>query len=65
MPEFYGVSAVGTIEYRGRLDEGRTGPPAVGAKRELLEAMRTIARTGRGPDTQVASLGCSIKWKES
>jgi peroxiredoxin len=62
-PEFYGLSAAGTIEYHGRLDKGRTGPPADGAKRELLEAMRTIARTGRGPANQVASVGCSIKWK--
>ena len=62
-PEFYGLGAAGTIEYHGRLDEGRAGPPAADAKRELLEAMRTIARTGRGPAKQVASVGCSIKWK--
>ena len=35
------------LQYRGRLDGGRTGPPAAGAKRELLDAMRSIARTVR------------------
>lgn len=62
-PEFYGVSAAGTIEYQGRLDEGRKEPPPPNAKRELLEAMRTIAKTGKGPDGQLNAVGCSIKWK--
>ena len=62
-PEFYGVSASGTIEYHGRLDEGRKEPPPAGTKRELLDAMRTIAKTGKGPSGQIASVGCSIKWK--
>lgn len=62
-PEFYGVSAAGAIEYHGRLDEGRTNPLPAGAKRELLDAMRMIAKTGRGPQSQVAAVGCSIKWK--
>jgi hypothetical protein len=30
---------------------------------ELLEAMRLIAATGRGPEVQHASMGCSIKWR--
>ena len=30
---------------------------------ELVEAMRLIASTGKGPEEQVASIGCSIKWK--
>ncbi len=62
-PEFFGISRAGTIEYRGRLDEGRTGEPPRNAKRELVEAMRAIARTGKGPAEQTPSVGCSIKWK--
>ena len=62
-PEFYGLSAAGSIEYVGRLDEGRTSPPPAGARHELLDAMRLIASTGKGPLTQVAAVGCSIKWK--
>ena len=30
---------------------------------ELVEAMRQIAATGKGPENQVASIGCSLKWK--
>ncbi|CAM3234793.1 thioredoxin family protein [Paracoccus nototheniae] len=62
-PDFFGYNADGQLQYRGRLDaSGRTaGPP--GARRELFEAMMQIARTGAGPRDQVASMGCSIKWK--
>ena len=33
------------------------------ARRELYDAMRQVAETGKGPAEQVASMGCSIKWK--
>ncbi len=62
-PEFFGISRAGTIEYRGRLDQGRTDPPPPDARRELVEAMRAIAATGKGPESQTPSIGCSIKWK--
>jgi peroxiredoxin len=62
-PDFFGLDATGSIEYRGRLDEGRKDAPPPGARRELVEAMRIIARTGRGPAEQFPSVGCSIKWK--
>jgi hypothetical protein len=29
----------------------------------LVEAMKLIAATGKGPPQQVPSIGCSIKWK--
>ncbi|MEO8009066.1 MAG: thioredoxin family protein, partial [Betaproteobacteria bacterium] len=31
--------------------------------RDLFEAMKAVAETGRGPTQQIASMGCSIKWK--
>ena len=62
-PEFIGVGKDGTIAYHGRLDEGRMDRPPPGARRELLEAMRAIAATGKAPETQIAAVGCSIKWK--
>jgi peroxiredoxin len=62
-PEFYGITKEGVIAYHGRLDEGRKGEPPPGARRELVDAMRMIAETGRGPAQQFASVGCSIKWK--
>jgi peroxiredoxin len=63
-PDFFGLNADGVIEYRGRLDEGKKDPPPPGAKRELLDAMRRIAATGKAPAEQVPSVGCSIKWKD-
>jgi peroxiredoxin len=62
-PEFYGIDRDGVIAYHGRLDEGRKDPPPPGARRELLDAMRTIAATGKGPAEQFPSVGCSIKWR--
>ena len=62
-PDFFGYDAEAKLRYRGRLDEGRTSPAPVGARRELVEAMRAIARTGAAPAQQIASAGCSIKWK--
>jgi peroxiredoxin len=62
-PDYFGFDGKRILKYRGRLDEGRTTPPPAGARRELLEAMRAIAKTGAGPSDQIASIGCSIKWK--
>ena len=64
-PEFFGFNADLELQYRGRLDEGRTSPPPPSAPRELLRAMRAIAETGRGPREQHTSIGCSIKWKRA
>ena len=61
-PEFYGFNANLELQYRGRLDASRK-EPAIGAARELFEAMKQIANTGKGPSMQFASMGCSIKWK--
>ena len=61
-PDFFGFNADLELQYRGQLDDaGRTEAP--GTRRELHEAMRQIAETGEGPRAQVASMGCSIKWK--
>jgi peroxiredoxin len=62
-PDFFGYGKDLKLKYRGRLDEGRTAPPPAGARRELVEAMRSIAATGVAPEGQIPSIGCSIKWK--
>ena len=62
-PDFFGFNADLELQYRGRLDEGRTAPPPPNARRDLLEAMRQVAETGKGPADQTASMGCSIKWR--
>jgi len=62
-PDFFGYNADLELQYRGRLDASRkeAAPPDV--RRDLFEAMRQVAETGRGPVEQVPSMGCSIKWK--
>jgi peroxiredoxin len=62
-PDFFGFNADGELQYRGRLDASGRNPAPPEAPRELFEAMRQVARTGRGPADQVSSMGCSIKWK--
>lgn len=62
-PDFFGYNAKGELQYRGRFDISARTPGPSGARRELLEAMLQIAETGKGPENQVASMGCSIKWK--
>jgi len=32
-------------------------------RRDLFEAMVQVAKTGRGPNDQIPSIGCSIKWR--
>jgi peroxiredoxin len=61
-PDFFGLNAKDELQYRGRLDASRT-TPVPGARRDLYEAMKVIAETGRGPAEQLPSMGCSIKWK--
>ena len=62
-PEFFGFDAGLGLQYRGRLDESRREPGPKNARRELYEAMRHVAETGKGPREQAPSMGCSIKWK--
>ena len=62
-PDFFGFNADLELQYRGRLDESGNRPAPPEARRELYEAMRLVAETGRGPRDQTASMGCSIKWK--
>ncbi len=61
-PDFFGFDKDLELQYRGRLDESKT-TLVEGARRELHEAMVEIAETGRGPAEQIASMGCSIKWR--
>ena len=61
-PDFFGFNKDLELQYRGRLDESKT-TPVEGARRELYEAMLQVARTGQGPKEQIASMGCSIKWR--
>ena len=61
-PDFFGLNNKGELQYRGRLDDAKMGD-ATNRSPELLDAMRLIAKTGHGPEQQIASMGCSIKWR--
>jgi len=61
-PDFFGYNALGELQYRGRLDASRKEAAPPDARRDLFEAMKQVAETGRGPDEQIPSMGCSIKW---
>ena len=64
-PDFFGYDAHLRLRYRGRLDASRKNAAPADTRRELFEAMRLIANTGRGPDEQHAGIGCSIKWRDA
>jgi hypothetical protein len=61
-PDFFGYNRNLELQYRGRLDESGMSAGADNMKRDLVEAMRLVALTGKGPENQVSSVGCSIKW---
>ena len=64
-PDFFGYNAAFELQYRGRLDASGRLPDAGDVERELFLAMKQVAETGRGPAEQVASIGCSIKWRDN
>ena len=62
-PDFFGFNSSDELQYRGRLDASRKEAGPVGLRRDLFEAMKLISETSQGPKDQIASMGCSIKWK--
>jgi peroxiredoxin len=64
-PDFFGFNRYDRLQYRGRLDASKKETGLKSLRRDLFEAMKTISRTDHGPEDQIASMGCSIKWKKS
>ena len=62
-PDFFGYNKNLELQYRGRLRELKNLVPVKEGHSDLLKAMKQIAETGNGPENQVPSAGCSIKWK--
>ncbi|MES9941106.1 MAG: thioredoxin family protein [Candidatus Thiodiazotropha sp. 6PLUC2] len=62
-PDFFGYNAELKLQYRGRLDESKKEAADPKVRRDLFEAMKQVAETGRGPQDQIPSMGCSIKWR--
>ena len=62
-PDFFGYNVDLKLQYRGRFDESRKETADENVRRDLLESMKKVAETGKGPAEQIPSMGCSIKWK--
>ena len=63
-PDFFGYNAKLELQYRGRLDASRKETAPADVRRDLFESMKQVAETGQGPQEQIPSMGCSIKWKD-
>ena len=63
-PDFFGFNRDLELQYRGRLDSNAIKPATPDTRQELVDAMRLIGETGRGPAKQIPSMGCSIKWRD-
>ena len=61
-PDFFGFNNKNELQYRGRLEASQQ-QLIPDSPKELLEAMLQVAKTGKGPQEQIPSIGCSIKWK--
>ena len=62
-PDFFGFDKDLGLQFRGRLRELKNFIPVKDGESDLLKAMKQIAKTGKGPQDQIPSAGCSIKWK--
>ena len=62
-PDFFGYNKNLELQYRGRLRELKNFIPVKDGESDLLMAMKQVAETQRGPEDQIPSAGCGIKWK--
>jgi len=62
-PDFFGYNKNLELQYRGRMRELKKLIPVRNGESDLLQAMKQIAETGKGPKEQIPSAGCGIKWK--
>ena len=62
-PDFFGYNKNLGLQYRGRLRELKNLEPVRIGESDLNKAMKQITETSKGPENQIPSAGCSIKWK--
>ena len=61
-PDFFGYNNNLELQYRGRIKELKNLKPVSAGNSDLRKAMEMVANTGKGPEEQIPSMGCSIKW---
>ena len=61
-PDFFGYNKNLELQYRGRIRELKSLKPVKDGDSDLKTAMKMIAKTQKGPDEQIPSMGCNIKW---
>tara|TARA_B100000700_G_scaffold191102_1_gene210519 strand:+ start:12 stop:566 length:555 start_codon:yes stop_codon:yes gene_type:complete len=61
-PDFFGYNNNLELQYRGRIRELKDLKPVRNSESDLLKAMRLVIKTGKGPKSQIPSMGCNIKW---
>ena len=61
-PDFFGYNKDLELQYRGRIRELKELKPVRSGESELYKAMKQISETGKGPENQIPSMGCNIKW---
>ena len=64
-PDFFGYNNNLELQYRGRIRELDNLKPIRAGDSDLFTAMKQIAETGKGPETQIPSVGCGIKWLDN
>ncbi len=62
-PDFFGYNKDLTLQYRGRFRELKDLKPINNGESDLKVAMKMVAKTQKGPNEQIPSMGCNIKWK--
>ncbi len=63
-PDFFGYNKNLELQYRGRIRELKDLKPLKDGESDLKLAMKMIAQTQKGPNKQIPSMGCNIKWKQ-
>tara|TARA_B100000700_G_scaffold273221_1_gene317379 strand:- start:7066 stop:7617 length:552 start_codon:yes stop_codon:yes gene_type:complete len=61
-PDFFGYNKDLKLQYRGRIRELKDLKPVGSGDSDLYKAMKQISETGKGPQDQIPSMGCNIKW---
>ena len=61
-PDFFGYNKNLELQYRGRFRELKDLKPINNGDSDLKIAMKMVAKTQKGPDQQIPSMGCNIKW---